>query len=131
MASSKYPLIVGHKTIAAGWPNQIPTEEAREFRVRGVWNGVWPKIQLAKKIFSLTVYTLLTPLQNATLILGFMSLWFYFSRPITLVFHDLTTTSPPFSPLHVKSLLGLSLKYCPTPRYTTKRKHSTENNLET
>ena len=54
MASSKYPLNVGHKTIVAGWPNVIPTEEAREFRVREVWNGVWPKIQLAKKIFNLT-----------------------------------------------------------------------------
>ena len=34
-----------------------------------------------------------------------------------MAFHDLTTSSKP--PLNLRSLLGLGLKFCPTPRFTT------------
>ena len=41
----------------------------------------------------------------------------YFDHPSNLAFHDLTSTLP--SPLNLKSLLGLGLKFIPTPPATT------------
>ena len=41
----------------------------------------------------------------------------YFNRPTHMAFHDLTTTKKP--PLNLRSLLGLNLKFIPTPRYNT------------
>jgi hypothetical protein len=46
-----------------------------------------------------------------------MPTWFYFNRPTNLAFHNLTSTLKP--PHNLKSLLGLSLKFIPTPRRTT------------
>ena len=46
-----------------------------------------------------------------------MPAWFYFNRPTNLAFHDLTTNLTP--PRNLKSLLGLSLKFIPTPHKTT------------
>ena len=46
-----------------------------------------------------------------------MPAWFYFSRPTNLAFHNLTSTLTP--PRYLKSLLGLGLKFIPTPRKTT------------
>ena len=45
-----------------------------------------------------------------------MPSWYYFSRPSNLAFHDITTISKP--PKNLRSLLGLGLKFCPTPRST-------------
>jgi hypothetical protein len=42
--------------------------------------------------------------------------WYYFVRPTHLSFHDCTTTLPP--PKNLRSLLGLGLKFIPTPRFT-------------
>lgn len=44
-----------------------------------------------------------------------MSPWTYFNRPTNMAFHDLTTKEHP--PKNLRSLLGLSLKFIPTPRY--------------
>lgn len=44
-----------------------------------------------------------------------MSTWSYFNRPTNMAFHDLTTTKRP--PKNLRSLLGLSLKFIPNPRY--------------
>ena len=46
-----------------------------------------------------------------------MPAWFYFDRPTHLAFHDLTTTTKPSD--NLRALLGLGLKFCPTPRFTT------------
>lgn len=46
-----------------------------------------------------------------------MPSWYYFGRSTHLAFHDLTTVIPP--PKNLRSLLGLGLKFCPTPRFST------------
>ena len=57
-----------------------------------------------------------------------MPTWYYFSRPTNLAFHDLTTSTKP--PSNLKHLLGLSLKFCPTPRFTTSSAESTLKRLK-
>ena len=60
----------------------------------------------------------LTPSHNAFIHFASMPAWYYFDRPNNLAFHDLTTSSTP--PRNLRSLLGLGLKFCPTPRFSTK-----------
>ena len=48
--------------------------------------------------------------------MGNMPLWEYENRPTALAFHDLTTTMNPRP--YLQKLLGLGLKFCPTPRHT-------------
>ena len=55
---------------------------------------------------------------NAFLRLSSMTTFFYFYRPTNLAFHDLTSRLKP--PANLRSLLGLGLKFIPTPDYTTK-----------
>ena len=50
-----------------------------------------------------------------------MTSFFYFFRPTNLAFHDLTTRLKP--PANLRSLLGLGLKFIPTPDYATKWPH--------
>lgn len=47
-----------------------------------------------------------------------MPTWYYFSRPSHLAFHDFTLHNKP--PKNLRSLLGLGLKFIPTPNSTTK-----------
>ena len=47
-----------------------------------------------------------------------MPAWYYFVRPRNTAFHDLRDNKDTPIQYHIKSLLGLSLKFCPTPRYT-------------
>ena len=47
-----------------------------------------------------------------------MPSWYYFVRPCNPSFHDLRENKNTTLSYHLKSLLGLSLKFCPTPRYT-------------
>ena len=47
-----------------------------------------------------------------------MPAWYYFVRPANPSFHDLRSNKDTPIPYHIKSLLGLSLKFCPTPRFT-------------
>ena len=51
--------------------------------------------------------------QNALIILTNMQKWFYFCQPTNIAFHDLTIVKVAQKVL--QSLLGLGLKYCPTP----------------
>jgi hypothetical protein len=51
--------------------------------------------------------------------MGSLPLFQYFNRPTNLAFHDLTTTLTP--PQNLRSLLGLGLKFIPTPDKTTTR----------
>ena len=46
-----------------------------------------------------------------------MPTWYYFTRPINFAFHDCTLSATP--PANLRSLLGLGLKFVPTPRFTT------------
>lgn len=45
-----------------------------------------------------------------------MPSWYYFARPTKYAFHNLTTRLQP--PKNLRSLLGLGLKFIPTPSYT-------------
>lgn len=54
---------------------------------------------------------------NAADYLAQMSPWAYFNRPTNMAFHDLTSKINP--PKNLRSLLGLSLKFIPRPRYNT------------
>ena len=57
-----------------------------------------------------------TLLHNASCILAHTPTWYYFSRPSHLAFHDFTRSKQPAK--NLRSLLGLGLKFIPTPRYT-------------
>ena len=48
-----------------------------------------------------------------------MYTWHYFTRPINLAYHNLTQDNTTL--LHLRSTLGLGLKFCPTPTYSTHR----------
>lgn len=54
---------------------------------------------------------------NALTYLKNMDDWYYFDRPSNLAFHDLTKEILP--PKNLRTLLGLGLKFIPTPRYTS------------
>ena len=75
---------------------------------------IWMQIKLA---FGFIASPLLSTNHNAFLILSHMPAWYYFDQPSHLAFHDLTSYITP--PKNLCSLLGLWLKFCPTPRYTT------------
>ena len=57
-----------------------------------------------------------TVLTNASTTLAHTPTWYYFSRPSHLAFHDFTQSKQPAK--NLRSLLGLGLKFIPTPRYT-------------
>ena len=59
----------------------------------------------------------LTISHNANIQLGDMLSWFYFDRPRHLAYHDMTSCS---TPMNIRSLLGLNLKFCPVPRHTSR-----------
>ena len=56
-----------------------------------------------------------TLLHNASSTLAHIPTWYYFSRPSHLAFHDFTQSKQPAK--NLRSLLGLGLKFIPTPRY--------------
>ena len=58
-----------------------------------------------------------SPRHNASVTLGQMFTFDYWNRPVNLAFHDLTTKISP--PPNLRSLLGLGLKFVPTPICTT------------
>ena len=56
-----------------------------------------------------------------------MPSWYYFNRPKNVAFHDLTSTRD--SKNHVRSLLGLGLKFIPTPFFTNHNLEDTKKRL--
>ena len=56
-----------------------------------------------------------------------MAPWAYFNRPTNMAFHDLTSKSTP--PNNLRSLLGLSLKFIPNPRYNVPWDHYKDTTL--
>jgi hypothetical protein len=71
------------------------------------------KIRLA---YGFVVDSNLTVHHNVFLQLQIMPTWYYFDRPTHLAFHDLTSIYSP--PRNLQSLLGLGLKFCPSPRFS-------------
>ena len=71
-----------------------------------------------RETFGFVADTQLTAKHNACLILKQMTLLQYWHRPTNLAFHDLTTYLRP--PANLRSLLGLGLKFIPTPSYPTR-----------
>lgn len=63
----------------------------------------------------------LSLLRNAMIMMGIMPLHDYYERPINQAFHDLTVTKTPHP--NLRSLLGLGLKFIPTPFKTTPFSH--------
>ena len=57
-----------------------------------------------------------TLLHNASCTLATTPSWYYFARPSHLAFHDFTQQKQPAK--NLRSLLGLGLKFIPTPRCT-------------
>ena len=57
-----------------------------------------------------------TLLHNASSTLAHTPTWYYFSRPSHLAFHDSTRSKQPKK--NLRSILGLGLKFIPTPPYT-------------
>ena len=57
-----------------------------------------------------------TLLHNASSTLATTPTWYYFARPSHLAFHDFTQQKQPAK--NLRSLLGLGLKFIPTPRCT-------------
>jgi hypothetical protein len=55
-------------------------------------------------------------LHNAATMLACMPVWYYFTKPTNSACHNLCTEVQP--PCNFRALLGLSLKFIPTPRYT-------------
>ena len=67
---------------------------------------------------------------NASINLAKMPTWYYFSRPSNMAFHDFTKQHKPQKKL--RSLLGLGLKFIPTPSLTnswSRLKKSSYNRL--
>ena len=56
-----------------------------------------------------------SPAHNATMILRSMPSWHYFSRPSNMEMHDLTTKDTHI-PKTLTTIIGLGLKFIPTPR---------------
>ena len=67
---------------------------------------------------------------NVAIRLALMPAWYYFNRPSHSAYHDFTKTKTP--PKNLRSLLGLGLKFIPTPNYTntwSRLKKGTYNRL--
>ena len=70
-----------------------------------------------------------TLLHNASSTLAHTPTWYYFSHPSHLGFHDFTRSKQPAK--NLCSLLGLGLKFIPTPRYTNTWKKLRELSMPT
>ena len=68
-----------------------------------------------------------TLLHNASSALANTPTWYYFSRPSHLTFHDFTQQKQPAKTL--RSLLGLGLKFIPTPRRTNTWKNLKDTSM--
>ena len=79
-----------------------------------ILSSIKQRISLAYGFIANPRYTIS---HNANIQLGNMLSWYYFDRPRHLAYHDMTSCS---TPLNIRSLLGLNLKFCPVPRHTTR-----------
>ena len=58
-----------------------------------------------------------------------MAAWYYFAKPTNLAFHDMTTTIKP--PRNLRALLGLGMKFIPTPRLSHSKAYLSQTDTAT
>ena len=93
---------------------KIATEEmAYQLRSEQVTTTIENK---SKQQFGFVADPKKTLLHNVSSALANTPTWYYFSRPSHLAFHDFTQQKQP--PKNLRSLLGLGLKFIPTPHLT-------------
>ena len=101
------------QTIAA-LAKQIHTESSQYH-----WQEKSAKNATTKKLiaqFGFASNPTLSTRHNASITLATMPTWYYISRPSNLAFHDFTKQHKPEK--NLRSLLGLGLKFIPTPSLT-------------
>ena len=85
-------------------------------------------ISRLKQAYGFAANPALSVRANACLVLKTMSPLHYHTRPTHLAFHDLTTYIKP--PPNLKSLLGLGLKFVPTPNKSNNYPHIRSHSLD-
>ena len=78
------------------------------------------------KAFGFTCDINKTTAHNKFIVLSNMQTWYYFNQLTHTAFHNCTSFSSP--PQNLCSLLGLGLKFIPTPRFTTTPKDLKKEN---
>ena len=91
----------------------VEEEKSYQFRSKQVATTITNKI---KQQFGFVADPKKTLLHNTFSALANTPTWYYFSRPSHLAFHDFTQQKQHAKKLH--SLLGLGLKFIPTPQCT-------------
>ena len=103
-----------HKQTSTVVTKQITSESTQLF-----WQEKTAKEATAKKLtaqFGFIGDPTLSKRHNASITLAKMPTWYYFSRPSNMAFHDFTKRHKPQK--NLRSLLGLGLKFIPTPSLT-------------
>ena len=103
-----------HKQTSTAVTKQITSESTQLF-----WQEKTAKEATAKKLtaqFGFVGDPTLSKRHSASITLAKMPTWYYFSRPSNMAFHDFTKRHKPQK--NLRSLLGLGLKFIPTPSLT-------------
>ena len=93
---------------------QIESESVQQH-----WQGKTAKEATKKKLiaqFGFAGDPTLSIRHNASITLAKLQTWYYFSRPSNMAFHDFAKQHKPQK--NLRSLLGLGLKFIPTPSLT-------------
>ena len=103
-----------YKQTSVAVTKQINSESAQLF-----WQEKTTKEATATKLiaqFGFVGDPTISKRHNAAITLAKMPTWYYFSRPSNMAFHDFTKRHRPQK--NLRSLLGLGLKFIPTPSLT-------------
>ena len=103
-----------YKQTSIAVTKQISSESTQLF-----WQEKTAKEATAKKLiaqFGFVGDPTISKQHNASTTLAKMPTWYYFSRPSNMAFHDFTKRHKPQK--NLQSLLGLGLKFIPTPSLT-------------
>ena len=103
-----------YKQTSVAITKQINSESAQLF-----WQEKTTKEATATKLiaqFGFVGDPTIAKRHNASITLATMPTWYYFSRPSNMAFHDFTKRHKPQK--NLRSLLGLGLKFIPTPSLT-------------
>ena len=103
-----------YKQTSVAVTKQINSESAQLF-----WQEKTTKEATATKLiaqFGFVGDPTISKRHNASITLATMPTWYYFSRPSNMAFHDFTKRHKPQK--NLRSLLGLGLKFIPTPSLT-------------
>ena len=103
-----------YKQTSVAVTKQINSESAQLF-----WQEKTTKEATATKLiaqFGFVGDPTISKRHNTSITLATMPTWYYFSRPSNMAFHDFTKQHKPQK--NLRSLLGLGLKFIPTPSLT-------------